>query len=73
MAPMSTSRRSVNNDDDSLVEANNRKKDLNEITMTTMKVKSSRIVAPAFTGRRRSCLDEDDLTCISFVGRSPFL
>lgn len=35
---------------------------------------SSRKVRTAFVPRTTtSCLDEDDLTCISFVGRSPFL
>lgn len=73
VAPVSSSRRGVNEADHELVQAANKKKNLNEVTMTARKVRSTRSSAPAFLGGRRSCLDEDDLTCISFVGRSPFL
>lgn len=41
---------------------------------TTAAASSSRKVRTAFVPRTAtSCLDEDDLTCITFVGRSPFL
>lgn len=49
-----------------------KKKNLDEVVMTSSKIRTGS-ANPAFMRGRRSCLDEDDLMCISFVGRSPFV
>lgn len=73
--PPITSRRGSHEPDDRAVLESSvtNKMKVNEVTMTSRKMRSTLSSAPAFVGGRRSCLDEDDLACISFVGRSPFL
>ena len=67
-------------DDESTGGSTKKKKHVGEVSMASRTVpnsssrdSTSRASAPAFMRGRRSCLDEDDLECISFVGRSPFL
>lgn len=77
VAPVVTSRRGDDSAPETALEARsikNTKNQVDEVTMTSRQIRST-MSTPAFVKvkGRRSCLDEDDLTCISFVGRSPFL
>ena len=72
--PAITSRRGSYKPDDNVVQSSvTNKMKVTEVTMTSRSVRSTSSSAPAFVRGKRSCLDEDDLACISFVGRSPFL